>query len=99
MDDGRRCAFTGHRVQHSLARGPAKGGLRYAPWVTLNEVRALAMLMTWKCAVVNLPFGGAKGGVCCDTKALSRLETVDGRAGVSLWRREDVQRYPFLRLD
>jgi glutamate dehydrogenase (NAD(P)+) len=74
MDDGRPRVFTGHRVQHSLARGPAKGGLRYAPGVTLNEVRALAMLMTWKCAVVNLPFGGAKGGVCCDTKALSRTE-------------------------
>jgi glutamate dehydrogenase (NAD(P)+) len=74
MDDGRLCAFTGHRVRHSLARGPAKGGLRYAPWVTRNEVRALAMLMTWECAVVNLPFGGAKGGVCCDTKALSHPE-------------------------
>jgi glutamate dehydrogenase (NAD(P)+) len=66
--------FTGYRVHHNLARGPAKGGIRYSPFVTLNEVRALAMWMAWKCAVVNLPFGGAKGGVCCDTKALSLHE-------------------------
>ena len=74
MDDGRTRMFTGYRVQHNLARGPAKGGIRYSPSVTLDEVRALSMWMTWKCAVVNLPFGGAKGGVCCDTKAMSRLE-------------------------
>ncbi len=74
MDDGSTQVFTGYRVQHNVVRGPAKGGIRYSPYVTLNEVRALAMWMTWKCAVVNLPFGGAKGGVCCDTKALSWQE-------------------------
>ncbi len=74
MDDGRMEVFTGHRVQHNVARGPAKGGIRYSPYVTLNEMRALSMWMTWKCAVVNLPFGGAKGGVCCNTKALSPRE-------------------------
>ena len=66
LDDGRIEVFTGYRVQHSLARGPAKGGIRFAPDVTLDEVRALASWMTWKCAVVNIPFGGAKGGVICD---------------------------------
>ncbi|MEW6044873.1 MAG: Glu/Leu/Phe/Val dehydrogenase [Bacillota bacterium] len=74
MDDGRLEVFTGYRVQHSLARGPAKGGIRYHPGVTLDEVTALAMWMTWKCAVMNLPFGGAKGGVVCDPKRLSRRE-------------------------
>jgi glutamate dehydrogenase (NAD(P)+) len=74
MDDGSTQVFTGYRVQHNVARGPAKGGIRYSPFVTLNEVRALAMWMTWKCAVVNLPFGGAKGGVCCNTKELSVRE-------------------------
>ena len=74
MDDGRTEVFTGHRVQHNVARGPAKGGIRYSPHVTLNEMRALSMWMTWKCAVVNLPFGGAKGGVCCNAKAMSRRE-------------------------
>jgi glutamate dehydrogenase (NAD(P)+) len=74
MDDGRTRVFTGYRVQHNIARGPAKGGIRYSPLVTLNEVRALAMWMTWKCAVVNLPFGGAKGGVCCNTKEMSGRE-------------------------
>lgn len=74
MDDGRTEVFTGHRVQHNVARGPAKGGVRYSPHVTLNEMRALSMWMTWKCAVVNLPFGGAKGGVCCNTKAMSLRE-------------------------
>src|ERR1700739_726073 len=68
MDDGRIEIFTGFRVQHSIARGPGKGGIRYAPEVTLDEVRALASWMTWKCAVVNIPFGGAKGGVICDPK-------------------------------
>jgi glutamate dehydrogenase (NAD(P)+) len=71
MDDGRVEVFTGYRVQHSQARGPGKGGIRYAPDVTLDEVRALASWMTWKCAVVNIPFGGAKGGVICEPKKMS----------------------------
>ncbi len=66
LDDGRLEVFTGYRVQHSIARGPSKGGIRFAPDVTLDEVRALAAWMTWKCAVVNIPFGGGKGGVICD---------------------------------
>ena len=74
MDDGHMEIFTGFRVQHSIARGPGKGGLRYAPDVTLDEVRALASWMTWKCAVVNIPFGGAKGGVICDPKKMSHGE-------------------------
>ncbi len=74
MDDGSIQAFTGYRVQHNLARGPAKGGIRYHPGVTLNEVRALAMWMTWKSAVVNIPYGGAKGGVIVDPKVLSLTE-------------------------
>src|SRR5215470_2700740 len=71
MDNGQLEVFTGFRVQHSIARGPAKGGVRYAADVTLDEVRALASWMTWKCAVVNIPFGGAKGGVICDPKKMS----------------------------
>ena len=71
MDDGKIEVFTGFRVQHSMARGPGKGGIRYSPDVTLDEVRALASWMTWKCAVVNIPFGGAKGGVICDPKKMS----------------------------
>jgi glutamate dehydrogenase (NAD(P)+) len=74
MDNGQLEVFTGYRVQHSIARGPAKGGVRYAPDVTLDEVRALASWMTWKCAVVNIPFGGAKGGIICDPKNMSRGE-------------------------
>jgi glutamate dehydrogenase (NAD(P)+) len=74
MDDGRIEVFTGYRVQHSIARGPAKGGIRFAPDVTLDEVRALASWMTWKCAVVNIPFGGGKGGVICDPNILSASE-------------------------
>jgi glutamate dehydrogenase (NAD(P)+) len=74
MDDGKVEVFTGYRVQHSVARGPAKGGIRYAPDVSLDEVRALASWMTWKCAVVNIPFGGAKGGVICDPKRMSQGE-------------------------
>jgi glutamate dehydrogenase (NAD(P)+) len=74
LDDGRLEVFTGYRVQHSIARGPAKGGIRFAPDVTLDEVRALASWMTWKCAVVNIPFGGGKGGVICDPDLLSDAE-------------------------
>jgi len=74
LDDGRLEVFTGYRVQHSIARGPAKGGIRFAPDVTLDEVRALAAWMTWKCAVVNIPFGGGKGGVVCDPSLLSEGE-------------------------
>ncbi len=74
MDNGKLEVFTGYRVQHSIARGPAKGGIRYAPDVTLDEVRALAAWMTWKCAVVNIPFGGAKGGVICDPHKMSSGE-------------------------
>jgi glutamate dehydrogenase (NAD(P)+) len=74
MDNGTIEVFTGFRVQHSIARGPAKGGIRYAPDVTLDEVRALASWMTWKCAVVNIPFGGAKGGVICDPHKMSQGE-------------------------
>ena len=74
MDSGSLEVFTGFRVQHSIARGPAKGGIRFAPDVTLDEVRALAAWMTWKCAVVNIPFGGAKGGVICDPHKMSMGE-------------------------
>ena len=74
MDNGKLEVFTGFRVQHSIARGPGKGGIRYAPDVTLDEVRALASWMTWKCAVVNIPFGGAKGGVICDPHKMSMGE-------------------------
>ena len=71
MDNGRTQRFEGYRVQHSTARGPAKGGIRYHPNVTLDEVKALATWMTWKCAIVGIPFGGGKGGVCCDPKRMS----------------------------
>ena len=74
MDNGGIKVFTGFRVQHNLARGPAKGGIRYNPDVTINEMKALAMLMTWKCAVVGIHYGGAKGGVVCDPKKMSRDE-------------------------
>lgn len=74
LDDNRIEVFTGYRVQHSIARGPAKGGIRYAPDVTLEEVRALASWMTWKCAVVNIPYGGGKGGVICNPTILSMGE-------------------------
>jgi glutamate dehydrogenase (NAD(P)+) len=74
MDDGDVEMFTGYRVQHNINRGPAKGGIRFSPEVSLDEVRALAMWMTWKCAVVGIPFGGAKGGVICDPHKLSRAE-------------------------
>ncbi len=74
MDDRSVKIFTGYRVHHSTARGPSKGGIRYHPGVTLDEIRALAMWMTWKCAVMNIPYGGAKGGVVCDPKRLSLQE-------------------------
>jgi glutamate dehydrogenase (NAD(P)+) len=74
MDDGTIRVFTGYRVQHSTARGPAKGGIRYHPGVTFEEVQALATLMTWKCSVVGIPFGGAKGGIAVNAKSLSRGE-------------------------
>jgi glutamate dehydrogenase (NAD(P)+) len=81
LDDGRLEVFTGYRVQHSIVRGPSKGGIRFAPDVTLDEVRALAAWMTWKCAVVNIPFGGGKGGVICDPDVLSpgELERITRR--------------------
>lgn len=74
LDDGSITVFEGYRVQHSLDRGPAKGGLRFHPDVTLDEMKALAMLMTWKCSVVKIPYGGAKGGVICDPTAMSQGE-------------------------
>ena len=89
MDSGRMEVFIGYRVQHSVVRGPGKGGIRYSPNVTLDEVRALASWMTWKCAVVNIPFGGAKGGVICDPEKLSQgeLERITRRytAELSEW--------------
>jgi glutamate dehydrogenase (NAD(P)+) len=74
MDNGRLEVFSGYRVLHSTVRGPGKGGIRFAPDVSLDEVRALATWMTWKCAVVNIPFGGAKGGIICDPRKMSRGE-------------------------
>ncbi|HEY9283258.1 MAG TPA: Glu/Leu/Phe/Val dehydrogenase [Pyrinomonadaceae bacterium] len=86
MDSGRIQVFEGYRVQHNFARGPAKGGIRYAPDVTLDEVRALAAWMTWKCAVVNVPFGGGKGGVVCDPQQMSvgELERLTRRYAAEL---------------
>jgi len=74
MDNGQLKVFTGYRVQHNIARGPAKGGIRYHPNVTLDEVKALAAWMTWKTATVNIPYGGGKGGVICDPKRMSKVE-------------------------
>jgi len=74
MDDGRVVSYTGYRVHHNLTLGPGKGGVRYAPSVSLEETTALAMWMTWKCALMNIPFGGAKGGVCCDTHKMTQRE-------------------------
>jgi glutamate dehydrogenase (NAD(P)+) len=90
LDDGRLEVFTGYRVQHSIARGPAKGGIRYAPDVTLDEVRALASWMTWKCAVTNIPFGGGKGGIICDPLLLSPGELE------RMTRRYTAQLYEFI---
>src|SRR5215212_8748918 len=74
MDGGQVCVFEGYRVQHNVARGPAKGGIRFHPGVTLDEVKALASWMTWKCATVGIPYGGGKGGVVCDPKGMSQSE-------------------------
>ncbi|MGF1578768.1 MAG: Glu/Leu/Phe/Val dehydrogenase [Gemmataceae bacterium] len=74
MDDGRTENFVGYRVQHSVTSGPSKGGLRYAPSVDLGEVAALAMWMSWKCGIMQLPFGGAKGGIACDPDQMSHSE-------------------------
>src|SRR5258708_9730081 len=74
MDDGCVRVFTGWRVQHNISRGPAKGGIRYHPDINLDLVKALAMLMTWKCAAVGLPYGGAKGAVACEPGKLSQNE-------------------------
>ena len=74
MDDGHTKVFAGYRVQHSMERGPCKGGIRYHPQVDLDEITALAMLMTWKCALVNIPYGGSKGGVVCDPSKMSERE-------------------------
>jgi glutamate dehydrogenase (NAD(P)+) len=86
MDSGRIQIFEGYRVQHNFARGPAKGGIRYAPDVTIEEIRALAAWMTWKCAVVNVPFGGGKGGVICDPQQMSvgELERMTRRYAAEL---------------
>ena len=97
MDDDSIKVFTGYRIQHNLARGPAKGGIRYSPDTSLDEVKALAMWMTWKCALARLPYGGAKGGVVCDPKLLSRreLENLTRRytIEISLIQTTSVQHY------
>jgi len=86
-DNGELEVYTGYRVQYNFARGPAKGGIRYHPGVTLDEVTALAFWMTWKCAVVDLPFGGGKGGVTCDPTTLSprELERITRRYAAELF--------------
>src|SRR6266851_7944487 len=86
MDNGEIEVFTGYRVQYNITLGPAKGGIRYHPGVTLDEVTALAFWMTWKCAVVDLPFGGAKGGVTCDptTLSMSEIERITRRYAAEL---------------
>ena len=89
MDDGHIHRFEAYRVQHSQVRGPAKGGIRYHPKVTLDEVKALATWMTWKCAVVNIPFGGAKGGVTCDPKHMSQGRT--GADDAALYQRDPAR--------
>ncbi len=90
LDDGRTEVFFGHRVQHHLSRGPVKGGLRYHPNVDLGEVAALAMWMNWKCALMGLPYGGAKGGIACDPRAMSQRELE------SLTRRFTTEMLPFI---
>src|SRR5688572_11266921 len=86
LDDGSVRVFTGFRVQHNVSRGPAKGGLRLHPQADLDDVRALAMWMTWKCALVDVPFGGSKGGVTCDPRTMSakELEAVTRRFATEL---------------
>src|SRR5437870_11877489 len=93
MDDGTLETFTGFRVQHSIDRGPAKGGIRYSPNLTLDEARALASWMTWKCALGNIPFGGAAGGVICDPDKMSKRELE------RLTRRYTAERVEVLRPD
>ncbi len=90
MDNGEAKEFIGYRVQHNMARGPAKGGIRYHPGVTLEEVNALAMWMTWQCAAVNVPFGGGKGGVICNPKQMSENELCN------LTRRFTYEIYPLI---
>ncbi|MDE0825635.1 MAG: Glu/Leu/Phe/Val dehydrogenase [Akkermansiaceae bacterium] len=90
MDDGRTEVFFGHRVQHHLSRGPVKGGLRYHPSVDLGEVAALAMWMNWKCALMRLPYGGAKGGIACDPRGMSTREKE------KLTRRFTMEMLPFI---
>src|SRR5271166_6517826 len=89
-DDGSTEVFSGYRVQHHLTLGPTKGGLRYHPDVTLGEVAALAMWMSWKCALTGLPYGGAKGGITCDPAAMSRMEVE------RLTRRYTQEMIPFI---
>jgi glutamate dehydrogenase (NAD(P)+) len=86
LDGGEVCVFEGYRVQHNVARGPAKGGIRFHPNVTLDEVKALASWMTWKCATVGIPYGGGKGGVVCDPKSMSKgeLERLTRRYAVEI---------------
>lgn len=93
MDDGSTRVFTGYRVQHNLSRGPAKGGIRYHPRVSHDEIKAMAMWMSWKCAIVNLPFGGAMGGVICDPKSLSQYDLE------RLTRRYTTELFPLLGPD
>src|SRR5688572_15620098 len=90
MDGGDVQVFEGFRVQHNIARGPAKGGIRYHPNVTLDEVKALASWMTWKCATVGIPYGGGKGGVICDPKSLSINELEGSRVVMHLRLRRSL---------
>ena len=83
LDNGEIEVFIGYRVQHNTALGPAKGGIRYHPGVTLDEVTALAAWMTWKCAVAHIPFGGGKGGIVCDPTRMSPASSRRSRAGTS----------------
>ena len=83
LDDGRRTVFPGYRVQHSSVLGPTKGGIRYDPHVSLGECAALSMWMTWKCALLRLPYGGAKGGIRCDPRALSAPRAAGASPGGS----------------